>query len=77
LLAALGIEGQYRNIYKIPGTDVPALYTSSPCAKNKNSTGELLRTGWPEIDERKVISFPTLSQKEEGLPAEQPEALVN
>ena len=28
--------------------------------------GEFFGTGWPEIMERKVISFPNLSQKEEG-----------
>jgi hypothetical protein len=39
--------------------------------------GELFGTGWPEIDKGKVISFPNVSQKEEGLPAERPEALVN
>jgi hypothetical protein len=28
--------------------------------------GELFGTGWPETDKGKVISFPNLSQKEEG-----------
>jgi len=28
--------------------------------------GEFFGTGWPEIGEKKVISFPNLSQKEEG-----------
>ena len=31
--------------------------------------GEFFGTGWPEIDMGKVISFPNLSQKEEGLSA--------
>ena len=39
--------------------------------------GEFFGIGWPEIGQGKVISFPSLSQKEEELPAEQPEALVN
>jgi integrase len=39
--------------------------------------GEFFGTGWPEIDKGKLISFPNLSQTEEGLPACLPEALVN
>jgi hypothetical protein len=39
--------------------------------------GELFGNGWPEIDSGKVISFPNLSQKEEGLPIGDSEALVN
>ena len=39
--------------------------------------GELFGSGWPEIDKGKVISFPNLSQKEEGLPIGDSEALVN
>ncbi len=29
--------------------------------------GDFFGSGWPEIDRGKVISFPNLSQKEEGL----------
>jgi hypothetical protein len=39
--------------------------------------GELFGTSWPEMDKGKVISFPNLSQKEEGLPIGDSEALVN
>jgi hypothetical protein len=39
--------------------------------------GELFGIGWPEIDSGKVISFPSLSHKEEGLPVGAPEALAN
>ena len=39
--------------------------------------GEFFGTGWPEITKQKVISFPNLSQKEEGLPIGDSEALVN
>jgi hypothetical protein len=38
---------------------------------------ELFGTRWPEIDEGKVISFPSLSQKEEGLALGDSQALVN
>ena len=39
--------------------------------------GEFFGTGWPETGQGKVISFPNLSQKEEGLPIGDSEALVN
>jgi integrase len=39
--------------------------------------GQFFGTGWPEKEQGKVISFPNLSQKEEGLPASGQEALVN
>jgi integrase len=39
--------------------------------------GQLFGTGWPEIDKGKVISFPNLSQKEEGLAGGTQQALVN
>jgi len=39
--------------------------------------GELFGSGWPEIDKGKVISFPNLSQKEEGLAGGVQQALVN
>jgi integrase len=39
--------------------------------------GQFFGSGWPEIDKGKLISFPSLSQKEEGLPESLQEALVN
>jgi integrase len=39
--------------------------------------GEFFGTGWPEVGEKKLISFPNLSQKEEGLPIGDSEALVD
>jgi hypothetical protein len=39
--------------------------------------GEFFGTGWHEIDKGKVISFPSLSQKEEGLAIGDSQALVN
>jgi integrase len=39
--------------------------------------GVLFGTGWPEIDAGKVISFPNVSQKEEGLAGGVQQALVN
>jgi hypothetical protein len=39
--------------------------------------GQFFGTGWPEKEQGKVISFPSLSQKEEGLPASGREALEN
>jgi len=39
--------------------------------------GDLFGTGWAEIDKGKLISFPSLSQKEEGLTIGVSEALVN
>lgn len=39
--------------------------------------GEFFGTGWPEISESKVISFPSLSQNEEGLAGGVQQALVN
>jgi integrase len=39
--------------------------------------GKLFGTGWPEIDGGKLISFPSLSQRSEGLPESIQEALVN
>jgi len=38
---------------------------------------EFFGTGWPEVGEKKVISFPNPSHKEEGLPIGGSEALVN
>jgi integrase len=39
--------------------------------------GEFFGTGWPEKEEGKLISFPSLSQIKEGLPASGQEALAN
>jgi hypothetical protein len=39
--------------------------------------GKLFGTGWPEIDKGKVISFPNLSQKEEGPADANQQALAN
>lgn len=39
--------------------------------------GELFGTGWPETDGGKLISFPNLSQKNEGLAIGDSQALVN
>ena len=39
--------------------------------------GQLFGTGWPEIDKGKVISFPNLSQKEEGSVGSIQQTLVN
>ncbi len=39
--------------------------------------GQLFGAGWPEIDKGKVISFPNLSQKAEGLTGGTQQALVN
>ena len=40
-------------------------------------SGQFFGTGWPEIDDGKLISFPSLSQKEEGLTGGVQQALVN
>jgi integrase len=39
--------------------------------------GDFFGTGWPEIDKGKVISFPSLSQKEEGPVGHPRQALAN
>ena len=39
--------------------------------------GELFGSGWPERDSGNLISFPNLSQKEEGLAGTRQQALVN
>jgi integrase len=39
--------------------------------------GELFGIGWPETDKGNLISFPNLSQKEEGLVGSRQQALVN
>ena len=45
--------------------------------KAAEKLGELFGSGWPEKDEGKVISFPSLSQMKDGLPGGVQEALVN
>ena len=62
------------------GNSVTDNYTHTFTDDERNAAeklGELFGTGWPEIDAGKVISFPNLSQKEEGLPIGDSEALVN
>jgi integrase len=39
--------------------------------------GELFGTGWPEKDKGNLISFPNLSQMQEGLAAENQQAFAN
>jgi len=51
------------------GSSVTDNYTHTFTDDERNAAeklGELFGTGWPEIDAGKVISFPNLSQKEEG-----------
>ena len=51
------------------GGSVTDNYTHTFTDDERNAAeklGELFGTGWPEIDAGKVISFPNLSQKEEG-----------
>jgi integrase len=62
------------------GSSVTDNYTHTFTADERNAAeklGEFFGTGWPEIDEGKVISFPNLSQKEEGLAGGGQQALVN
>ena len=62
------------------GNSVTDIYTHTFTDDERNAAeklGELFGTGWPEIEAGKVISFPNLSQKEEGLPTGAREALVN
>lgn len=52
------------------GNSVTDNYTHTFTADERNASeklGELFGTGWPEIDARKVISFPNLPKKKEGL----------
>jgi integrase len=51
------------------GNCVTDNYTHTFTEDERNAAeklGELFGTGWPEIDKGNVISFPSLSQKEEG-----------
>jgi len=62
------------------GNSVTDNYTHTFTADERNAAeklGELFGTGWPEIDAGKVISFPNLSQKEDGLAGGVQQALVN
>jgi hypothetical protein len=51
-------------------------HTYTADERNAGKLGDFLGRGWPEIDKVKVISFPNLSQKEEGLPIGCSEALA-
>ena len=62
------------------GNSVTDGYTHTFSDDERNAAeklGELFGTGWPEIDKGKLISFPSLSQKEEGLIGSSQQALVN
>lgn len=51
------------------GGDVTGIYTHTFTHDERTAAeklGELFGTGWPETDKGKLISFPNLSQKEEG-----------
>ena len=61
------------------GNSVTDIYTHTFTDDERNAAeklGELFGTGWPEIDKGKVISFPNLSQKEEGLAGGTQQALM-
>ena len=62
------------------GSSVTDNYTHTFTQDERNAAekfGEFFGTGWPEIDKGKLISFPNLSQKEEGLAERVQQALVN
>ena len=62
------------------GNSVTDDYTHTFTADERDAAeklGRVFGTEWPEIDKGNLISFPNLSQKEEGLPVGAPEALVN
>ncbi len=62
------------------GNSVTDNYTHTFTDDERNAAeklGELFGTGWPEIEAGKVISFPNLSQKKEGLAGGVQQALVN
>jgi len=62
------------------GNGVTDDYTHTFAVDERNAAeklGELFGTGWPEIDKGKLIAFPNLSQKEEGLAGGVQKALVN
>jgi len=80
-LDSLGIQQQIRKQrLGHSGNSVTENYTHTFTQDERAAAeklGELFGTGWPETGEGKVISFPSLSQKEEGLPIGDSEALVN
>jgi hypothetical protein len=52
------------------GNSVTENYTHTVTQDERDAAeklGQLFGSEWPEISESKVISFPSLSQKEEGL----------
>jgi integrase-like protein len=62
------------------GNSVTDGYTHTFSADERSAAeklGELFGTGWPEIDKGKLVSFPSLSQKEEGPVGSSQQALVN
>ena len=62
------------------GNSVTENYTHTFTEDERNAAeklGQFFGTGWPEIDDGKLISFPSLSQKEEGLTGGVQQALVN
>jgi hypothetical protein len=62
------------------GNSVTDNYTHTFTEDERNAAeklGELFGTGWPEIDKGNVISFPSLSQKEEGSVGSIQQTLVN
>jgi len=79
---SLGIPQQVRKqrIGHSGSGDVTEIYTHTFTQDERAAAeklGEFFGTGWPETDTGKLISFPNLSQKEEGLPIGGSEALVN
>ena len=69
---SLGIPQQVRKqrIGHSGSGDVTEIYTHTFTQDERAAAeklGELFGTGWPENDKGKLISFPNLSQKEEGL----------
>lgn len=62
------------------GNSVTETYTHTFTEDERDAAeklGDFFGTGWPEISESKVISFPSLSQKEEGPAGSIQQALVN
>jgi integrase len=67
---SLGIQQQIRKRLGHSGNSVTENYTHTFSKDERDAAeklGEFFGTGWPEIGQGKVISFPSLSQKEEGL----------
>jgi integrase len=62
------------------GNGVTENYTHTFTKDERNAAeklGQFFGTGWPEIDGGKLISFPSLSQKEEGLTGGVQQARIN